>query len=38
VHFYAGAFDRPEDFPPAGRTFPEERLAWLHLSDQSTGE
>lgn len=30
-HVHVGAFDNPEDFPPKGQGFPEERLSWLHL-------
>ncbi len=33
IHFHAGAFDRPEDFPPTGHAFKEERLARLHVDD-----
>jgi hypothetical protein len=33
IHFHVGAFDQPEDFAPAGDTFAEERLAWLHLAE-----
>lgn len=32
VHVHVGAFDEPEAFPPTGQGFPEERLAWLHVS------
>ncbi|MFP4002876.1 MAG: GFA family protein [Alphaproteobacteria bacterium] len=32
IHLHIGAFDRPADFPPEGEGFPEERLAWLHVS------
>ena len=33
IHFHVGAFERPEDFPPTGHAFKEERLAWLHVDD-----
>lgn len=33
LHLHVGAFDRPEDFPPAGHAFAEERVPWLHLSE-----
>ncbi|HEY8003047.1 MAG TPA: GFA family protein [Phenylobacterium sp.] len=33
IHVHVGAFDRPQDFPPAGHAFPEERVAWLHITD-----
>ena len=33
IHFHVGAFDMPQDFPPKGEAFPEERLSWLHLSE-----
>jgi hypothetical protein len=33
IHFHIGAFDRPEDFPPTGHAFKEERLPWLHVDD-----
>jgi hypothetical protein len=32
IHFHLGAFDKPQDFPPKGQAFPEERVPWLHLS------
>ena len=35
IHFHIGAFDAPQDFPPTGAAFPEERLPWLHMSDPS---
>ena len=33
IHFHVGAFDRPQDFPPTGHAFKEERLPWLHVDD-----
>ncbi|MCE9521839.1 MAG: GFA family protein [Alphaproteobacteria bacterium] len=33
IHFHVGAFDMPQDFPPQGLAFPEERLSWFHLSE-----
>ena len=33
IHFHVGAFERPEDFPPTGHAFKEERLPWLHVDD-----
>ena len=33
VHFHVGAFDKPEDFPPQGQAFAEERVSWLHLTE-----
>ena len=30
-HIHVGAFDAPEDFPPAGHAFAEERVPWVHL-------
>ncbi len=33
VHFHVGAFDQPQDFPPQGYAFPEERLPWFHLTE-----
>jgi hypothetical protein len=32
VHVLVGSLDRPEDFPPTGNAFAEERLHWLHLA------
>lgn len=32
IHLHVGAFENPEAFPPLGPdSFPEERLAWLHV-------
>jgi hypothetical protein len=37
VHVLIGTMDRPEDFPPAGDAFAEEKLPWLPLlEDPST--
>lgn len=33
VHFHVGAFDLPQDFPPKGHAFEDERIPWLHLAD-----
>src|SRR5687768_10152994 len=33
VHIHVGAFDAPEDFPPTGHAFAEERIPWVHISD-----
>jgi hypothetical protein len=33
IHLHVGAFDRPQDFPPHGHAFAEERLPWLHISE-----
>jgi hypothetical protein len=33
IHLHVGAFDRPQDFPPQGHAFAEERLPWLHISE-----
>lgn len=33
IHLHVGAFDLPQDFPPKGAAFVEERLVWLHLSE-----
>jgi hypothetical protein len=33
VHFHVGAFDAPQDFPPKGQAFPEERIPWIHISE-----
>jgi hypothetical protein len=33
MHFHVGAFDAPQDFPPKGHAFPEERIPWLHISE-----
>ena len=30
-HIHIGSFDRPQDFPPHGEAFAEERILWLHL-------
>ena len=35
IHFHIGAFEAPQDFPPTGAAFAEERLPWLHLSGPS---
>jgi hypothetical protein len=32
AHYHVGAFDRAADLKPTGHIFPEERLAWLHVS------
>jgi len=32
IHFHVGAFDLPQDFPPKGQAFVEERIPWLHLT------
>lgn len=32
IHIHIGAFDDPAAFPPTGQGFPEERLAWFHVS------
>jgi hypothetical protein len=31
LHLHLGAFDRPEDLPPTGEAFAQERLPWLQL-------
>lgn len=32
VHIHVGAMDRPQEFPPHGKSsFPEERLPWFHV-------
>jgi hypothetical protein len=31
LHLHLGAFDRPQDLPPTGEAFRDERLPWLHL-------
>ena len=33
MHFHVGAFDMPQDFPPQGHAFAEERVSWLHISE-----
>lgn len=33
VHFHVGAFDSPQDFPPRGNAFAEERVPWFHISE-----
>lgn len=33
IHFHVGAFDLPQDFPPTGHAFAEERLPWLHITE-----
>jgi hypothetical protein len=33
MHFHVGAFDLPQDFPPTGHAFAEERLPWLHITE-----
>jgi len=33
IHFHVGAFDMPQDFPPRGHAFAEERLPWLHITE-----
>ena len=34
LHVHVGATDRPEDFPPQGKSsFPEERVPWFHVAD-----
>jgi len=33
LHFHIGAFDHPEELPPMGEYFAEERLPWVHLGD-----
>ena len=33
IHFHVGAFDMPQDFPPTGHAFVEERLPWLHITE-----
>jgi hypothetical protein len=33
MHFHVGAFDMPQDFPPEGYAFAEERLPWLHITE-----
>lgn len=33
IHFHVGAFDAPQDFPPTGQAFAEERLGWFHISE-----
>jgi hypothetical protein len=33
IHFHVGAFDMPQDFPPQGQAFVEERVSWLHISE-----
>ena len=33
IHIHIGALDRPQDFPPHDNpSFPEERIAWLHVA------
>ena len=32
IHIHIGAFDDPSAFPPEGEGFPDERLAWFHIS------
>jgi hypothetical protein len=32
VHVLVGSMDRPQDFPPSGDAFVEEKLPWLHLA------
>lgn len=31
VHVLVGTLDRPENYPPTGDAFAEERLPWMHL-------
>lgn len=33
IHFHVGAFDMPQDFPPSGHAFADERLPWLHITE-----
>jgi hypothetical protein len=33
IHLHVGAFERPQDFPPKGHAFADERLPWLHISE-----
>jgi hypothetical protein len=33
AHFHIGAFDEASRFEPTRHIFPEERLPWLHLSE-----
>ena len=33
IHFHIGAFDLPQDFVPTGHAFPEERIAWFHITE-----
>jgi len=33
MHFHVGAFDLPQDFPPKGHAFAEEKLPWPHLTE-----
>lgn len=32
THYHVGAFDQAERLEPTGNIYPEERLAWLHLT------
>ena len=32
LHLHVGAFDDPASLPPGGQAFEEERLPWLHLT------
>jgi hypothetical protein len=33
VHVLVATLDHPEDFPPHGEAFVEEKLPWLHLGE-----
>lgn len=35
MHFHVGAFDEAARFKPTRHIFPEERLPWLHLGEDS---
>ena len=37
IHIHAGALDMPQDFPPKGNAFAEERVSWFHISETECG-
>jgi hypothetical protein len=37
THFHIGAFDQAAGLQPTRHIFPEERLPWLHLSEDRRG-
>ena len=33
VHITVGSLDHPEDMPPRGHEFTEEKIPWFHIAD-----
>jgi hypothetical protein len=38
IHFFVGLFERAEDLVPRGHAYAAEKLPWLHIVDEVTGQ